>query len=421
MEQNIFSIVSAADKEMAHSAMVNHYVSRHLEAFLQYFVEERIRTRLEGVLRVNLKGHLEVGRSISLENGTRESMRLRFDIAFFPENYNDKELREKMPVIVIENKFKATPTLQQIMFYDNFLKESGSGGCLKILMVFMLEQVDARLKEYCDCPKKKDANGNVIPDVSENKWIIIPYLPSPFVDSNGQGNKGCSFLSFMEESISRSEGTKSDNDRWIFYQYRDYLLSYHKRLASMFSDEYFREYDISIRFEYSQYQLFIQKLIYDAIVGSCKEKEDEVPKMELERSDGSNRDPSVAFWHTNENKNTMGLLTSFFFSIDGMTPKIGFQYFKAQSKHVDTLKDAFLNNIYEEGLLGISPLKPKANTRKFKNEKSNGRNEWSVYSLYTFDICKVNGNLATREQVVSSCAKLVKDYFKIMSNWVPGK
>jgi hypothetical protein len=104
MKFNIFESLEKDDKELIHSAFIKYLLQNH------DFFTKRLFPKFKGVLdKENVK--LEVSYSAKIDGVKKQ---LRIDIEAFDS--------EKKEVLVVENKFKSFPYLQQLVDYDQLYK-----------------------------------------------------------------------------------------------------------------------------------------------------------------------------------------------------------------------------------------------------------------------------------------------------------
>lgn len=372
---NIFRIVSAADKEMAHSAMVNYILSEGIDDFLNYFGID--------VLGNPVKGHLEVSIKYKIKGGY--SRKARFDIAFFEESVQDDELDTHQPLMIIENKFKSTPTKKQLEVYDACITDHGINNSRKILMVFLREQIDSVLLQY----------------IESNQWAVIPYI------SMDSGQR--SLYTFLSHDPFQKAFVLNDEVRWIIRCYQQYLLDYSDSIESLSKSPNFPVYDLRNRFVYMQYLLLIQSAIVKKIESSSDVVQFPLENIHVANNGGRSTHPSVSFWMRNENKETRTVFEDSFFSIDGMTPKFGIYYIRAEAGSAEQIATQFFNQISKLPSYEGAHVVPNNRTMIFKNDDQNTGKK-SVAAISTFTI-KAD---SSKDEVVSQVADLMIDFFNLM-------
>lgn len=345
---NIFNILSVADKELVHSSIIKLLLENSL--INDFF------PKLE-----NTFGEIEV----EISNKVDRKL-LRLDILGYSKD-DPKKIE-----FIIENKFKATPTIEQLKLYDEFLsKRDASRSALKYLLVFCKTQVPSDVKKYCEL----------------NKWILISYFTFEDDDKN-------SLLSFLEKMPKLDD----DKKQFLITEYRDYLLSIKEDLSFLFKDD--KMYNSrkleqcstnlkKLRDLKFRYLLHIQSLLSNNII--------KLSDWEVTTSnDGGSRPvPSVPFWKGN-----------FMFTIDGDSLKIGFSYSHTNAETAEQLKNILTFVIKNDPEL-LSKYKGKFINTSIKSDKIS-----SVISLVSYDV----KNWDSKSIFIEDATSIFNKYYDIYHN-----
>lgn len=337
---NVFNILSVGNQELTHSAMIrflfelsmeNKDIKDSLFSFFQFDKKETYEVQLEKPYKLVKK-------------------KLRYDIVFF-EDENQKEI----PRCIIENKFKATPTVGQLKLYDQHLYSIHSDQTLKVLLVFDEKQIPSDVAEYCE----------------ENSWKVKGYF-----GINGLLN---------EFRVVFSNSTLSSNISYeklfLVNQYFNYLELINSRIEEYTkSEDYIRSKDIETlhvdfinqREIYFRYLLSIQSEISQKLTDY---------KFKSSNDGGKNNIPSIAFWFDLGSSSDNREIKEAYFGIDGDSIKIGFSYPRNNSKENPSSLEGFCSNLkFNDTEVLI------AKKQKFKIKSDSEDSKISVFSPFTFEI-----------------------------------
>lgn len=185
--KNIFNILSAGNKELVHSSMLKLLCEIREFDFIKRFLS--IEDKHE-----NLKIILEKSERVIInENG--KGKLIRFDLL--------GESHDKVHFL-IENKFKATPSVKQLELYDKTKKNRTK----KFLMVFHTNQVTSDVRIYCE----------------QNGWELRSY----FSDGDSENQSLLSFLISLSVNDSLAENLKL-----LISEYTNYLKSIHEDIQHL--------------------------------------------------------------------------------------------------------------------------------------------------------------------------------------------
>ena len=132
---NIFDILSASDKELVHSSMLKYFIDFDIfkSEFLSFLKFKEPKEKLIT--------NLEKAENLIIPNEPKK--KLRFDLYLTTGN-DDK------PKLIIENKFKAIPYLNQLINYDKYFESKKITAIHKVLFVLSEEQIPINIKNYCN-------------------------------------------------------------------------------------------------------------------------------------------------------------------------------------------------------------------------------------------------------------------------------
>jgi hypothetical protein len=334
LQFNIFKQLSVADKELVHSSMIQFLLEENNNEILQFF---------GATDSSDAYCHLEVS----------TGKKLRFDIVLSNEKNKTKSLEK--PLVIIENKFKATPTVDQLKLYDSYLKKKD---CMKILMVFCKEQIPSVVISYCD----------------KNNWKIRSYI-SLSDDKDG----------LIEKLIGVQISLNQPNQRALYEDYKNYLIDYKYKIQRIINSTMIEQKHLEDREIWFKYLLYLQGQISYEI----KTLVDEIDFKTTNEGTG-HVVPSIAFWFEIGNNGGRYL------SIDGNKLKIGVHYKGSDTSIMTKIKEIdesmHLNDFTET-------IVPKIK----ENSKS------SVASLYSSDI----RGLSTTE-IIEKASKLLCVYISCL-------
>lgn len=338
---NIFDILSTADKELVHSAMFKFFIqSEYLSESFFSFLE----------FPSSFRGVTELEKCFSFIDENRNKRKLRFDLLVSEKSNKEKTL------LVIENKFKATPTVSQLALYDCYFSSNYLSQVKKVLFVFSIEQVILEVKEYCKI----------------NNWTIKSYLPSIMSRNVTDEPKSSSILEWLNSEMFNS--ALDSKSQILLNDYHEYLKCHKNRIEDLVKNKIFHIYNNVERFTYFQYLLYIQKRIAEELYSKGFDN------IDVTHDGGKNIIPSIAFWMPINNSDLTGL-NSAYVGIDGSTFKLGVSYDKSKhievSKHVEFIKSN-LNTSF-------GTLKYRPNNRQIKKSSEDKKSE-SVNSIHTFEI-----------------------------------
>jgi len=390
---NVFHILSAGDKELVHSSMLKFLIEEY-PIFRKEFLGEEFEHNIE--LYIKLEHSDNIKEETDDENKVKpKNKRLRFDLLGYDKPENGKLL------FAIENKFKATPTVHQLMLYDKYFnkqkvldvikpsqkasKPSSKKVILaenfkKYLIVFSEEQIPSDVKEYCE----------------KENWEIRSYF---------QLNDKSSIENLLEKIEILDK-----NKNFIAKQYNEFISNKSTELEKYLGQEKFVSFAKKNREVHFRYLLHIQKLISD------KQLELD-PNSEIKYSTGNdggkNTIPSINFILEGIKFNHQNIRAAFF-GIDGDTIKIGVYYFRDKKENKGEIEQYLedVQNVIWEDLKAknLKSLQLKKETGRNINlkESKDGTNIGSAFSLFTFE-----SKEKKLDEVINDCANLLNMYFKI--------
>ena len=317
--------------------------------------------------------NLEVTGNVKIEEKNKPlTKKLRFDIVI---NNNVLDNILNAPFMIIENKYKATPTQNQLELYDTYLFQNGLSP-IKVLMVFFEEQIPSDVKSYCDLHNWKIKSYFTI---NESNSSLFDYLNNVNIEYYSNPNK--------KKQI------------FLIDEYKAYLNAVQGEIktiineSSMLSTEYFK----NNRDFWFKYLLYIQGLISKRISEKLEVTNCEIV-YKSGNDGGSNVIPSVVFWFKK----------IYFFGIDGNSLKIGFWYEHNDNSILERKKlliEALENSIYINGLI----LSDKG---VINNPNVKDKNGTSVMSLASFYLDKWQN----KNDFIEDSAKLFIEYYNITNN-----
>jgi hypothetical protein len=344
---NIFNVLSVADKELVHSSIIKLLIDEKELNFTKTFLDI---DHFSGDSKLEEVKKNSIGKSI------------RLDIVGFDDS---KKTTYKF---IIENKFKTTPTINQLEHYDA-LNEINSAK--KFLLVFSKDQVPSDVFQYCD----------------ENHWQIKSYF-------NFDLSKKDSLLELLQEMPK----LKDEKKQYLITEYQEYLSSIKEDLSFLFKNDemynsikienYLKENNsqsLKLREVKFRYLLHIQALL-------SKKISNFVEWEIVTSNDGGSRPvPSVPFWKGN-----------FMYTIDGDSLKIGFSYNHSKAEFAEQFKNVLLEKINDLGIINTFDGKQINNT--IKNDKIS-----SVISLVSFDL----KNWDNKPKFIDNATVIFNVYYKI--------
>lgn len=306
-------------------------------------------------------------------------------------------------MLVIENKFKATPTVEQLELYDKFInpEESNSSkkgpisfnDVKKILFVFSMDSVSGPIIDYCD----------------KYKWKIIPYVKA--IDNKQ------TLLHFLDDKIKKIKYCPTDEKEKLFLLDYILLLKGHQdiiiKLIKPDKEPWtFPKYDEKNRFYYLQFLLFIQKKIYDRLVpnpdfSKLASNLDFPIKFSLNNDGGRNNTPSVNFWLDSDVGKGCNI-HAVYVSIDGDNLRLGFQY-KRRPKDANLISEEFIDKFIKSlnGLHDNNKITLERSDKKQVKSNESKDPRYSVYSILTRSL----EDLPVIE-VLDELPKIISSYFK---------
>lgn len=397
--KNIFEILSVADKELVHSAMLQFFIESDnwkgdFFKFLDYPLDKE---------KVVFYPKLEYSNNLQIEDTKKK--RIRFDLVLF----EDKE--QTKPILIIENKFKATPTVEQLELYDKFInpKESNSSkkepisfnDVKKILFVFSMDSVSGPIIGYCE----------------KHKWEIVPYVKA--------FDEKSTLLEFLVSKVNEKKYCPTDEKEKLFISdYIELLKGHQCKIIELIKPDKepwtFPKYDEKNRFYYLQFLLFIQKKIYHQLALNqdfpILESNQDFPilssnpdfriKFSLNIDGGRNNTPSVNFWLDSDVGKGCNI-HAVYVSIDGDNLRLGFQY--ERPENANPISKEFIDNFINSLNVLHDKNKIELNPSGYKQVKSNESKDprYSVYSILTGSL----GGLNVME-VLDELPKIISSYFK---------
>jgi hypothetical protein len=431
-DYNLFRIIESADKEMIHSAMVKFFMETFwndpmLDCFhLKTFKDKNLTIQLEeshtyDPKSINSKNSATVSekpnndKSKVKKSKKLEKVRIRFDIVGRIDN--------DRPAFIIENKFKAVPTKAQLESYDKALsvlwgyeKDDPNKNLVKVLMVFSAQQISKSLWEH----------------LNKNKWVVTSYL-----SINDKKDKNVtSFFDtlktlppFDDPNKLPPNPTDIDPDlnlNYIVTSYRDRLKDYDDIFTTILNSEHYLKYGtegklslgnseveskgLATRFIYLQYLISIQQQIDERL--QPLKNEGKIKEYTMSNNGGSQVVPSVAFWFNVPNVHSSARFHALYFSIDGMTAKIGFCYTRANGEKIDIEKVREflvkkLNESEPSGRYFNSNISESKNNKAFKPHKDNVQAGYSVYA----PICIAFKGDLEKENVINDAVKIISSLY----------
>lgn len=408
-DYNFFRIIESADKEMIHSAMVKFFLETYWkEPMLACF-------NIESLVDEKPAITLEEGHAFEQKTGDRKKVKIRFDIVGRVGN-------NIQPDFIIENKFKAMPTVAQLESYDQGIetilrnKKDGPKEVVKVLMVFSAQQISETLKQYL-CSKN---------------WNVVSYLNVADKDKDlsvaGQTKEIKSFLCTLNE-FKRIQPPGDADLKYILESYLNRLEVYDKLIISIVNNPNYLHYNskngglsfmgddlptngLASRFIYLQYLLSIQKEIDKGVKQSS---DPAIGGYTLTNNGGSQVIPSIAFWF-NVTKDQSARIPTLYFGIDGMTAKIGFCYARSAGYLIENENVfQFIKNYIVRKLANIKrppklpgfDIKGSSNRKKIKPAKDNGDTGYPVYAPFCFPL----DGVLNREELVNDVIAIIQGLF----------
>jgi len=364
---SIFDVLYAADKELVHSAM------------LKFLIEfEGTKKGVLDLLEPKTFHSETVFPILEKIYPTENGNRVRFDLVLF--NRRDNQLTN--PLLVIENKFKATPTITQLKSYDEFLKEKN---IKKVLFVFSLETVSYTHEKYC----------------IQNGWAIISYLPISLVEN------GCSVLETLERLNNRENKEHNTKEWFLVNEYITSLQGYRKKFNEYIILPVFPKYQPEKRFFHFQFLLYFQRKIWSKILGLNTNLEKFV-----DVGYGTNTVPSIHFWLP---FNDIGVyqklgVCAVYTAIDGSTFKLGVFYNKTVAGDCKYIVEKIKLCLDGQEIL-------KFKEKRIKWSKEN-RRENSVYAPFSCDLhnMKDSENEINLEEIETKLVQITKLYLEFWLN-----
>ncbi len=356
---NIFKILSVADKELIHSSIIKLVINNDKD-FLNVF---------------------DINKDFKIETEVKKTTKNKKRISFDLVGYS----KEDIILFIIENKFKSTPSKDQLELYDTYFKEPNHIPDNKILMVYFKEQVPSDVEEYC----------------KQNNWIIYPYF------STNKSNE--TFISYLKENIEKHYA--HEKIKFLLEEYIEYMdNSWNHLFEKINSTKLFVENDfINMNFLFDRkrdvwfrYLMHIQHLISK-----------EINKEEIcyisENDGGSRPIPSVVFWF----KGFKGFEEGPYFGIDGDVVKLGFRYNFYNIEFFKHIRKELLNDNKElvRNIIADDNIKFKTNSPNLimKDKKKNDNS--SVMYLISFNL----NNWKEKHEFIKSASNILKKYYNTLS------
>jgi hypothetical protein len=367
---NFFEVLSAGDKELVHSSMIKLLLENQLtqkELLNLFSIEKKI-------------DNLKIEKEKKIEKN-------RYDLYF---KFSDES------ECVIENKFKAIPTFEQIERYKREKRKI-------ILLVFSADFITG------------------FNDSVDSNFKILSYLSF--------SNNNTSILSFLNDFIKEQEENflePNTSDFMILTRhYRDYLSGFRERIQpAIISDkicfkEILKGNDVFIL---RNYLFHLQAEIINLLAAN----KNELSKFWKPNNDGgSNTNPCVSFFGPkNESKNGIGFLgpegyNQFFIEFQGASFKAGLLFsvtnfdilaankiknikrsmIKAVKNHQNDFEVLFKDNL---------ELLEHEKLRKIKENKSS-----SSSMAFKFDFSNASVN---KQSLLSDIVKMM-EFLKLVNNY----
>ena len=359
---NIFNVLSVADKELVHSSIIKLLIDEKELNFTKTFLDI---DAFSGDSKLEVVKKKSVGKSI------------RLDIVGFDETI------ETNYVFIIENKFKSTPTVNQLKSYDaiNEIKNTK-----KILLVFSAEQVPSDVLQHCE----------------DNNWAIKSYF-------NFEPSKKDSLLELLKEMPKLKDKKK----QYLITEYQEYLSLIKEDLEKLFKSQtlltskdiepYFKKSNsqsLKLREIKFRYLLHIQALLSKKISNFV------VWKIVTSNDGGSRPIPSVPFWKGN-----------FMVTIDGDSLKIGYYYSHKKAEIAEQLKIILIQKIKEDTEILFNSDWSKQINNKIKFGKNQNGSEKisggsSVISLISYDLKYWQKN-KNKSKFIEDATSIFNSYYKL--------
>jgi hypothetical protein len=363
---NIFQILSVANKELTHSSMIGFLINEGFNFFEDICENDERKFVINFEVAAKLKYE---------ENNKLKTKTVRFDIVI---NLNDSDNLLEEPFMIIENKYKATPTQDQLKLYDAYFDQKEKSP-IKVLMIFFEEQIPSDVKNYCEI----------------HNWKIKSYFSVKESDS--------SFFCYLNNVDSEFyRNTNKKKQIYLFDEYRAYLKTIQSEIRTIFNDpnilsnEYFKD-NRDLQFKYL---LLIQSRISNQIF-----EKDETIVFTSYNDGGSHKIPSVGLWFGQ----------NFYLSIDGNRLKIGFSYNQNNENNNARKKELteYIKNFESLSNFQKSIRDPK--TKESENGISkDGENRISVMSIFTID----TNIFITKNELISFATNLFIEYYNIVKRLI---
>jgi hypothetical protein len=367
---NIFEIISVADKELTHSSLIKFLITQNNKIATDYFSIDNtsIEVKLEASETVVLK-----------ESNNLVRKKLRFDIVITSNNHNNPN---DSPLMLIENKYKATPTVRQLDLYDRYVKEHIKTPLpKKVLMVFLQEQIPSDVNTYC----------------IENDWEVKSYFSLSDKESS-------SLTGYLSNTILTFDGSadKLKND-FLLDEYKEYLNNTQNVLKKfLLRPDILTKDDFKIYREYKRNRdLWFKYLLYIQSLISIKVKGKETNSKFIFKSGndgGGNLIPSVNFWFKE----------TYYWGIDGDSMKIGFSY--NHNDNIEAKKEKILFKLKNSMLFDSLVNK----YGKLYNPAKKDKGGESVMSIASFNLGKWKNE--TKEEFVNDSSEIFIEYYKIINS-----
>ena len=353
---NIFNILSIADKELVHSSMIKLLIDEKELNFTKKFLNI-----------VSFSGDSEL--EVVKKNSVGKSIRL--DIVGFDDS---KKTTYKF---IIENKFKSTPTINQLKAYD---ANNEINSAKKFLLVFSKDQVPSDVLQHCE----------------DNNWAIKSYF-------NFEPSKKDSLLELLIEMPKLIDVKK----QYLITEYKEYLSSIKEDLEKLFTNQtlltsknFEDSQSLKLREVKFRYLLHIQALLSKKITNFVE------LKIVTSNDGGSRPVPSVPFWKGN-----------FMVTIDGDSLKIGFYYNHTKAEIAEQLKNILTEKIIEDTQILYNPRRSIQINNKIKlgkNQKDGAFNTdgASVISLVSYDLKYWQKN-KSKSDFIEDAALIFNSYYNI--------
>lgn len=388
MRFNIFNLLSVGDKELVHSSMIKLLLELRMEDGSSYLLDK---------LGLDVQPY-----SIKKEHKVDNN---RFDLFFEVESNNNEDIKE---FCVIENKFKAIPSIDQLEKYrpnEDHLRYSK-----KILFVLSKKFISQRFIDQCGL----------------NNWQLFYYFNFPENQTENDSlfdlvkklSVNIKHVKTIEKQENDESGVSLDNDydnahpnnsiqdfKMLLIHYREHLKMYYDNLKSIIEPEsVYKAFEIirnineNKTFYLRNYLFYIQSKIEGKV-------NLELDKFSLFNDGGTNTNPCVGFV---SKKKIVSNQYEIFVEFQGHNIRVGL-YFKNEANymiHIKVLKSKMRTYIFEEfhkksGLNDKVRMEENISVRNIKDKKS------SSTMVVKYDLSQLADKFYTTECLIDDVSKLL--------------